>query len=125
MDAPAERLPFEDASFDTAVSTLVLCSVESQRAALAELRRVLKPGGTLRFYEHVRSEGALAQRAQDAATPLWGRLFGGCRPNRDTVGAILEAGFEPAELSYEKVGPPCLPSSVVRPHVRGVARCLL
>src|SRR6185437_16569543 len=69
--APAEHLPFADASFDAAVTTLVLCSVGDAGQSLAELRRVLRPGGELRFLEHVRGAGPLG-RAQDVVQPLWG-----------------------------------------------------
>ena len=117
----AERLPFADASFDTAIASLVLCSVDSPPAALAELRRVLRPGGTLRFYEHVRSESPLGARGQDAVTPVWRRVAGGCHPNRDTVAEIERAGFRVTELRRTKVGPPVPPLAVVRPHVMGVA----
>jgi ubiquinone/menaquinone biosynthesis C-methylase UbiE len=117
----AERLPFADGSFDTAIASLVLCSVASPPAALAELRRVLRPGGTLRFYEHVRSESALGARGQDAVAPLWRRLAGGCHPNRDTVAEIERAGFRVTALRRTSVGPPVPPTAVVRPHVIGVA----
>lgn len=117
----AERLPFADGSFDTAVAGLVLCSVASPPAVLAELRRVLRPGGTLRFYEHVRSEGRLGARGQDVVAPLWRRLAGGCHPNRDTVGEIRRAGFRITALTRSRVGPPVPPGAVVRPHVMGVA----
>ena len=117
----AERLPFADDSFDTAISSLTLCTVASPPAALAELRRVLRPGGTLRFYEHVRSEGRLGARGQDAVTPLWRRLAGGCHPNRDTVAEIERAGFRVTFLERSRVGPPVPPTAVVRPHVLGIA----
>jgi ubiquinone/menaquinone biosynthesis C-methylase UbiE len=117
----AERLPFADASFDTAIASLVLCSVESPPAALAELRRVLRPGGTLRFYEHVRSQGRLGAACQDALAPLWRRIAGGCHPNRDTIAEIERAGFRVTSLRRTSVGPPGGPTAVVRPHVIGVA----
>src|SRR3712207_3443911 len=91
--AGAEALPFPDGSFDTVVSTLVLCTVPDQEAALDEVRRVLRPGGRLLFIEHVRAEGSTA-RWQDRVEPLWRRLFGGCHPNRDTVAAIEESGLD-------------------------------
>jgi ubiquinone/menaquinone biosynthesis C-methylase UbiE len=117
----AERLPFADASFDTAIASLVLCSVESPPAALAELRRVLRPGGTLRFYEHVRSQGRLGAACQDLLAPLWCRIAGGCHPNRDTVAEIERAGFRVTSLRRTSLGPPASPTAVVRPHVIGVA----
>ena len=95
LDGVAGRLPADDASFDAAVACLVLCTVPDQAHALAELRRVLRPGGELRFYEHVRSDQpvlALSQRAVDWA--FWPRAFGGCHTARDTPAAIEAAGFE-------------------------------
>ncbi len=90
---PAEDLPFPDESFDTVISTLTLCTVGDQAAALAEVRRVLRPGGTFGFLEHVRAEGKLHGCVQDALTPAW-RWFGaGCHPNRDTGAGIKAAGF--------------------------------
>ena len=89
----AGALPLEDTSFDAAVVSGVLCSVPDQEAALADLRRVLRPGGELRFYEHVRARGSFRARSQDAADLVWPRLMGGCHPNRDTLAAIERAGF--------------------------------
>lgn len=90
----AERLPCPDASVDAAVATLVLCSVPDQDAALAEIRRVLRPGGHLRFLEHVRADHAAlrgTQRLLDAT--MWPLLAGGCHTHRDTAAAIQRAGF--------------------------------
>ncbi|HWS82458.1 MAG TPA: class I SAM-dependent methyltransferase [Rubrobacter sp.] len=115
--AGAEALPFPDGSFDTVVSTLVLCTVPDQAAALDEVRRILRPGGRLLFIEHVRAAGSMA-RWQDRLEPLWRRLFGGCHPNRDTVAAIEEAGFEIE--TFESFYPPD-PLSVLTPHVQGSA----
>lgn len=91
--AAAEELPFSDASFDSVVSTLVLCSVGDLDLALQEVWRVLKPGGKLLFIEHVRSRG-LRARFQDRLTPLWSWFAEGCRMNRCTVEAMSKAGFE-------------------------------
>jgi ubiquinone/menaquinone biosynthesis C-methylase UbiE len=115
--AGAEALPFPDGSFDTVVSTLVLCTVPDQESALDEIRRVLRPGGRLLFIEHVRAAGSMA-RWQDRLDPLWRRLFGGCHPNRDTVAAIEDAGFEIE--TFESFYPPD-PLSVLTPHVQGSA----
>lgn len=90
--AHAEALPFRDGAFDTVVSSLVLCSVTDQAAALAELRRVLRPGGALRIMEHVRLDGLLG-RLQDLVQPAWTALAGGCHPNRETERAVAAAGF--------------------------------
>ncbi|MDQ0733036.1 class I SAM-dependent methyltransferase [Arthrobacter sp. B1I2] len=91
--AAAEHIPAETGSADAVVSSLVLCSVKDQAAVLAEIRRVLRPGGTLAYYEHVRSGHPAVARAEDVLTPLWGRFMGGCHLNRDTLAAITAAGF--------------------------------
>jgi ubiquinone/menaquinone biosynthesis C-methylase UbiE len=90
--ARAEALPFRDGAFDTVVASLVLCSVAAPSAALAEARRVLAPGGTLRSLEHVRPPG-LAGALLDAVQPCWTWATGGCHPNRETERSIAEAGF--------------------------------
>jgi SAM-dependent methyltransferase len=115
--AAAEALPFADGVFDTIVACNVLCSVEDPVRAAAELRRVLRPPGTVRIYEHVRSLSRRAGRFQDVIQPLWTRVAAGCHPNRDPVPALRRAGFE---VRYRRVsvGPP----SPVRPHVLGTAR---
>jgi ubiquinone/menaquinone biosynthesis C-methylase UbiE len=91
--ASAEVLPFRDETFDTAVASLVLCSVPSPRAALAETRRVLRRTGSFRLLEHVRSEARWLARLQDFVQPAWTRVTGGCHPNRDTEAAVRSAGF--------------------------------
>lgn len=93
-DGLAERLPCADGSADAVVASLVLCSVADQAAALREIRRVLKPGGRLRFLEHVRADTpglVRVQRVLDAT--LWPRLAGGCHTGRDTAAEIERAGF--------------------------------
>lgn len=89
----AEKIPAADASVDAVVTSLVLCSVANQATVLAEARRVLRPGGTLAYYEHVRSRHTVLAAAEDLLTPAWQRVAGGCHPNRDTLQAITEAGF--------------------------------
>jgi ubiquinone/menaquinone biosynthesis C-methylase UbiE len=96
--APAEALPFADELFDSAVATLVFCSVSDPLRGLAEIRRVLKPGGLLLLLEHVRAEGAVTARFQDMLTPLSRRLLGGCHWNRDTAQTVAQAGFQIASL---------------------------
>jgi ubiquinone/menaquinone biosynthesis C-methylase UbiE len=92
LRAPAEDLPFESATFDVAVSTLVLCGVDDQPRALRELRRVLRPGGTLLFLEHVRAEDAKRARQQDKINWL-NRIVVRCDCNRPTLDTIRQAGF--------------------------------
>lgn len=90
--SPAEALPFPDETFDAVVTTLVLCSVRDLPLALREMHRVLKPGGTLRFIEHVRADGWYG-RLQDVLTPTWRRVAGNCHLNRRTVEAMATSGF--------------------------------
>jgi len=93
LDPSFEALPFRDGCFDTVVSGLVLCSVPDPAIGLAEVRRVLRPEGTLRALEHVRATTAWRARIQDALQPAWTWLAGGCHPNRDTERAVEAAGF--------------------------------
>jgi ubiquinone/menaquinone biosynthesis C-methylase UbiE len=95
----AEALPVESGRFDAAVASLVFCTVEDPPAVAREIHRALKPGGELRFLEHVRSPGRRLARLQDLATPAWRRLFGNCHPNRDTLGVLTQAGFEIERLT--------------------------
>ena len=115
--AGAEALPFHDGSFDTVVTTLVLCTVPDQESALDEISRVLRPGGRLLFIEHVRATDSTTGW-QDRIEPVWKQLFGGCHLNRDTVAAIEEAGFEIE--TFENFYPP-VPLSSLTPHVQGSA----
>lgn len=115
-----EELPFPDESFDFAVSTLVMCSVQEPARAVSEIKRVLKPGGELRLYEHVRHEGAFGALVQDVITPVWGWFGAGCHPNRDTARVVREAGFEVVSARREMAPVPrFIPS---RPHLRLIAR---
>jgi ubiquinone/menaquinone biosynthesis C-methylase UbiE len=118
VEAPAQRLPFEDSSFDTAVFTLVLCTVPDPEAALAEASRILRPGGKLLFVEHVRAEDADLARWQDRLEKPWRFLGDGCHCNRDTVATI-----EASPLTVEQVEHGRLPKAppLVRPLVRGSA----
>ena len=117
VEASAERLPFEDDSFDTVVSTLVLCTVPDQDRTLAEVRRVLKPDGRLLFLEHVRSHDAKSAKWQDRFTPVWRMIGHGCHPNRDTAAALTRNGFQ---LELETWRMPKAPP-IVRPVIEGTA----
>lgn len=115
----AQRLPLEGGWCDAAVASLVLCSVPDLQAALAETWRVLRPGGVLRFYEHVRSARSVYGFAEDLITPLWSRIAGGCHLNRDTAGALQTAGFDVEELDSFLFSPSPLLSHA---HILGRAR---
>jgi SAM-dependent methyltransferase len=121
VDGLAGELPLEDGSVDAGVACLVLCTVPDPDRALAELRRVIRPGGELRFYEHVVAThpvGAGLQRAADAT--FWPLLAGGCHLTRDTGGAIERAGFIVDDRDRFTYSPtPILPAY---PHILGVAR---
>ena len=117
----AERLPLDDGSADAGVVSLVLCSVASQAAALAELRRVLRAGGELRFYEHVRGDAPGLARLQRAADVVWPHLAGGCHTHRDTPRAIERAGFA-IETCRRFSFRPCSVLAPIEPHVLGRAR---
>jgi len=119
LEAGAEKLPFDDGSFDTVVVTLVLCTVPNQPAAFEEISRVLAPGGRLLFLEHVRAtnDPSLA-RWQDRLEKPWRFLGDGCHCNRDTVAGLRAAGFEVADFDCAELpkAPP-----IVRPLVQGSA----
>jgi len=98
----AEELPFEEGTFDTVVSTLVFCTIPDADKAAREVHRVLKPEGTFQFLEHVKSETPVLAKAQDALTPLWKKLFGGCHLNRNTLALFQRNGFEITRLQKVK-----------------------
>lgn len=122
VDGLAEALPSDSGQFDAAVCALVLCTVTDQAAALAEIHRVLRGDGQLRFFEHVAADqpGPMrrAQRLVDAT--VWPRLFGGCRTGRDTTTAISSAGFVITDVHRFRF-PATGPASPAAPHVRGIA----
>ncbi len=115
----AEALPADDASVDSVVSTLVLCSVDKPEVTLREMYRVLRPGGTLRFLEHVGAHDNPGRRKwQERIEPMWKVAADGCHLTRETADAIRHAGFEMSELtreSMQKAWP------ILRPTIRGVA----
>lgn len=118
VEAPAERLPFEDASFDTAVAALVLCTVPDPIASVAEIARVLRPGGRLLFIEHVRAEDRGLARWQDRLERPWKFVADGCRCNRDTLAIIAASQFDLGPVQHDKLpkAPP-----IIEPLVRGEA----
>jgi ubiquinone/menaquinone biosynthesis C-methylase UbiE len=117
LRAPAEDLPFDDHTFDVAVSTLVLCGVDDQPRALRELRRVLRPGGQLVFIEHVRADDPGTARLQDRMNWL-NRLVVCCDCNRPTLGSMKAAGFTVTQLEHTVL--PKAPK-FVRPAILGSA----
>jgi ubiquinone/menaquinone biosynthesis C-methylase UbiE len=121
VDGVGDRLPGENGSFDAGIAALVLCTVPDQPAALAELFRVIRPGGELRFYEHVvadRKWEARYQRFADAT--FWPHVAGGCHLARDTTGGIEQAGFVIETCERFPFSPaPFIPPD---PHILGVAR---
>lgn len=115
----AESLGYPDDSFDVAVSTLVLCTVPHPRAALAELRRVLRPGARLLFIEHVRGEAGRRLRWKRRLEPAWSWFALGCRLTQDTVGLLEEEGFA---VDVHDVHEPRKVPPIVKPFVIGEAR---
>lgn len=118
VEAPAEALPFADDTFDTAVATLVLCTIPDPVAAIAELARVLRPGGRLLFIEHVRSDDPGRARWQDRLEKPWRFMADGCYCNRDTEATLRASAFEVETVEHGKM-PKAV--SIVRPLIRGTA----
>lgn len=116
-DGDAYDLPFEDASFDTVSASLVFCSLDRPEDALAELARVLRPGGSFLFHEHVRGTGVL-RVLHEVITPLQARIADGCHPNRDFLAILGRSPFEVAEVEHLRM--PGRPSRVT-PMVVGRA----
>ena len=115
----ADALPAGDGEVDVVVASLVLCSVPDVDRALAEMARVLRPGGELRYYEHVRSARPVGALLEDAVVPLWRRMAGGCRPNRRT-GEAVRAVFDVEHEERFRFRPAALgPAS---DHLVGLAR---
>lgn len=114
-EGTADALPAADGEYDAVVASLMLCSVPDQDRALAEMRRVLRPGGELRFYEHVRSRRPVLGLLEDLIQPLWSLAAGGCHPNRRTVETIERAGFHVIDLEQFGFAP-----VLIQPPVRHV-----
>lgn len=116
--APGELLPFEDNTFDTVVGTLVLCTVEDPAASIAEIKRVLKPGGTYLLIEHVRADSERLARWQDRMNKSWGVIADGCNCNRETAKLLADGGFDVSAVSDDrwKLVPP-----LVKPLISGKA----
>ena len=120
VEAGGEALPFEDASFDNVVATLVLCTVPDPERAVAEVKRVLKPDGRFLFIEHVRDEdGTRRARWQDRIERPWGWFAGGCHPNRNT-GQLLAGAFD--QVASKDAEFPGSGTALVKPMISGTAR---
>jgi ubiquinone/menaquinone biosynthesis C-methylase UbiE len=111
---PAEALPFPDASFDTVVSTLSLCTVRNPAQALSEVKRVLRPGGVLRFMEHVQADQRMHRKVQGLLAPAWRWAGAGCHLDRPTASTLEAAGFELMELTHRR--------QAITPLIIGTAR---
>jgi SAM-dependent methyltransferase len=118
VTAPAEAIPFDDDTFDTAVATLVLCTVPDPVVAISELARVLKPGGRLLFIEHVRADDPGAARRQDRLEKPWRFMADGCHCNRDTEATLAASAFRIESIDQGTL-PKAMP--IVRPLIRGTA----
>jgi ubiquinone/menaquinone biosynthesis C-methylase UbiE len=118
----AEQLPVEDESVDAVLASLVLCTVPDPAAALAEARRAIRPGGELRFYEHVHANRQPLRAVLEIAdrSRLWPTIGGGCHPTRDTLSAITAAGFEVERCERFAFSPSAVIPKI--PHILGVAR---
>jgi ubiquinone/menaquinone biosynthesis C-methylase UbiE len=116
----AEQIEADDESFDFVVSSLVCCSVTDLNTCLSEIRRVLRPGGSLVFLEHVAAaNGSSRRRWQNIVNPVWKTFMGNCHLNRETEQAIVTEGFEIIQIDRESMRK-ALP--IVRPTIRGIAK---
>jgi len=120
VNAKAEALPFDNASFDTLVSTLVLCTVDDPAKSLQEISRVLKPGGKLIFIEHVHAHDNPGRaRWQQRIEPIWKHLAGGCHLTRDTLSEIENVGLKVDNLTHQSLRKA---PAFIRPSIRGIAQ---
>lgn len=119
LNSRAEQIPLADASVDAVIASTVLCSVRDQRRVLAEVIRVLRPGGRMVFYEHVVAPpGTWSRFAQRVYAPISRLIDSGCDPARDTGAAIMAAGFSAVELrTTQRPGP----LRTIDPHIHGSA----
>ncbi|MFB7892779.1 class I SAM-dependent methyltransferase [Microbacterium sp. NPDC056044] len=116
----AEQTGLPDGSADCVISSLVLCSVQDPAAVLAEVRRILRPGGTFRFLEHVAgADGTATRAAQRILRRPWAWTFEGCSCERDLEGAIRSAGFESVSIERYRIRTPFVPFNT---HIAGIAR---
>ncbi len=123
VEGLADDLPTANASFDAAVTSLVLCSVPDQRSALKEVRRAIRPGGELRFFEHVQANSGLLTRIQRLLDlTIWPLAAGGCHAGRDTLAAIEAAGFQIERLERFRF-PDTAVAMPTSPHILGAAIC--
>lgn len=118
VDGDAYALPFEDDAFDTVTASLVFCSLRRPERALAELARVLRPGGEFLFHEHVRGKG-LNRVLQEVVTPVQTRVADGCHPNRDFLGLLQRSPFQVSSVEHLRMPGVSVP---LVPMVVGVAR---
>ena len=118
VPARGEALPLADGSADTVVLSYTLCTIPDPGAALAEIRRILRPGGMLAFAEHGLAESPLRQRWQRHLSGLWGRLAGGCNLTRDPLALIRAAGFDVRDLHRDSFGAMLWP---LGQHLSGIA----
>jgi ubiquinone/menaquinone biosynthesis C-methylase UbiE len=102
--ADAETLPFPDSTFDAVVGTLVFCTIPDAPRALLEVKRVLKPGGSMRLVEHIRARNPIGRALMWAANPAWHFMTGGCNINRDTLEAVRAAGFQVLDVNKQMLG---------------------
>lgn len=117
LDGTAEHIPLPNASVDAVICTLVLCSVADPAATLAEIRRILKPGGRFLFIEHVAApDGSWLRRAQWLARPCYACCLDGCHTDRETWRSIADAGFAKVQLAHFRTHP-----GITAPHIVGMA----